>query len=126
MCNVPFVAFKVYQMSVYVCVFKFFMERTQDSVITVKLQEVVGRFPYVRVLNFADRKKRQLHAKVVTADRKTVVVGSANLSWGCMYSNYEVGLGQGRCCLETGRACRFTSRFSTEPVMSEISVCNTR
>lgn len=33
-----------------------------------------------------------LHAKVLVADRKSAVVGSANLSWGGMVTNNEVAL----------------------------------
>jgi cardiolipin synthase len=65
---------------------------TQEQVIISKLREIADHFPYVRILNFIDNKKRQLHAKVVIADRKKAIVGSANLSWGGMYSNYEVGV----------------------------------
>jgi phosphatidylserine/phosphatidylglycerophosphate/cardiolipin synthase-like enzyme len=47
--------------------------------------------PNVRVFDF-NRGKKQLHAKVLVVDRKKAIVGSANFSWGGMYSNYEVGL----------------------------------
>jgi len=46
----------------------------------------------VVVYDFTDPEKRQLHAKIIVADRKKAIVGSANLSWGGMYSNYEIGL----------------------------------
>jgi phosphatidylserine/phosphatidylglycerophosphate/cardiolipin synthase-like enzyme len=66
--------------------------KAQDQIIKSKLENMEATFPYVNVLNFTDNTKRQLHAKIVVADREKAVIGSANLSWGGMYSNYEIGL----------------------------------
>ena len=66
---------------------------SQNEVIKSKLRTMQASFPHVHVLNFSDDKtKRQLHAKIVVVDRKTAVIGSANFSWGGMYSNYELGM----------------------------------
>lgn len=66
--------------------------QSQDQVIKSKLESMEAAFPHVHVFNFADNTKRQLHAKIVVADREKAVIGSANFSWGGMYSNYEIGL----------------------------------
>lgn len=66
--------------------------QSQDPTITLKLRRMTEDFPHVRVFDFTDPKKKQLHAKIIVVDRKKAVVGSANFSWGGMYSNYEVGL----------------------------------
>ena len=66
--------------------------QAQDQTIKSKLEKMETTFPYVQVLNFTDNTKRQLHAKIVVADREKAVIGSANFSWGGMYSNYEIGL----------------------------------
>ena len=65
----------------------------QKPTIVSKLKKIGETyFPYVRIIDFIDEKKRQLHAKVIVADRKKALVGSANFTWGGMYSNYEVGI----------------------------------
>lgn len=64
----------------------------QDSIIVARLTRISSRYGHFRVLNFTDRKGRQLHAKIVIVDRKKALVGSANFSWGGMFSNYEIGL----------------------------------
>lgn len=64
---------------------------SQKKFIIDRLMTLSEIFPNVRVFNF-NRGKKQLHAKVLVVDRKKAVVGSANLSWGGMYSNYEIGL----------------------------------
>jgi len=66
--------------------------QVQDQTIKYQLEKMEATFPHVQVLNFTDNTKRQLHAKIVVADREKAVIGSANFSWGGMYSNYEVGL----------------------------------
>jgi phosphatidylserine/phosphatidylglycerophosphate/cardiolipin synthase-like enzyme len=63
----------------------------QKATIQTKLQKM-GRIENVKVVNFVHEKKRQLHAKVIIADRKIALVGSANFTWGGLYSNYEVGI----------------------------------
>jgi phosphatidylserine/phosphatidylglycerophosphate/cardiolipin synthase-like enzyme len=64
----------------------------QDSLIRERLARISARHPHFRVMNFSDRKGRQLHAKIIVVDRKKALVGSANFSWGGMFSNYEIGL----------------------------------
>jgi phosphatidylserine/phosphatidylglycerophosphate/cardiolipin synthase-like enzyme len=66
--------------------------QSQEEVIKTKLRAMEASFSHVHVFNFADNTKRQLHAKIVVVDRKKAVIGSANFSWGGMYSNYEIGL----------------------------------
>ncbi|MEM3186503.1 MAG: phospholipase D-like domain-containing protein [Conexivisphaerales archaeon] len=54
------------------------------------------------MFDFKDHEKKQLHAKIIVSDRTKALVGSANFSWGGMYSNYEIGLlieGQVACKL---------------------------
>jgi len=65
---------------------------SQDATIVSALKSMSKKHPHVRIFNFNDPRGRQLHAKVIVVDRKKAVVGSANLSWGGMYSNYEIGL----------------------------------
>lgn len=66
--------------------------KSQNALIVSRLKSLSAKFPHVKVMNFIDPKKRQLHAKVIIADRKRAIVGSANLSWGGMYSNFEIGI----------------------------------
>jgi len=65
---------------------------SQDATIVSALNSMSKKYRHVKVFNFNDPEGRQLHAKVIVADRKKAIVGSANLSWGGMYSNYEIGL----------------------------------
>jgi len=65
---------------------------SQDADVVSQLISMASKYPHVGVFDFTGSGGRQLHAKVVVADRKRAVVGSANLSWGGMYSNYEIGL----------------------------------
>ena len=66
--------------------------QSQNTIIVSKLNSIMERFPHVRIVDFTDPENGQLHAKVVIADRRRAVIGSANLSWGGMYSNHEIGL----------------------------------
>lgn len=52
-------------------------------------QEFPGIF---HLVNFRDLTDRDIHAKVIIADRKKAVIGSANLSWGGIRANYEIGV----------------------------------
>jgi cardiolipin synthase len=65
---------------------------SQNQVVRKKLLSLGKRYPHVQVLDFSRPDGGQLHAKVIVVDRKIAVVGSANLSWGGMYGNYEVGI----------------------------------
>ncbi len=65
-----------------------------DSVDGEVLKIVTGmarRFKHARVLSF-EKTGKQLHAKVIVSDRKKAIVSSANLSFGGMFANYELGL----------------------------------
>lgn len=65
---------------------------SQDDVIISRLNSLASKFPHVKIFNFSDPEKRQLHAKIIVTDRRKAVIGSANFSWGGMYANYEVGM----------------------------------
>jgi cardiolipin synthase len=65
---------------------------SQHEIIRNELNLLASRYPHVKIINFSGKRNQQLHAKIIIADRKRAVVGSANFSWGGMYANYEVGL----------------------------------
>jgi len=65
---------------------------TQDEFIRSKLNFLRRSSSNITVYNFSDLAGRQLHAKVIIADRIRAVIGSANLSWGGMVTNYEIGV----------------------------------
>lgn len=48
--------------------------------------------PLFRVIDFRHEHNGTLHAKVVIVDRREVLVGSANLTWGGMALNHEIGV----------------------------------
>lgn len=50
------------------------------------------RFGYAKVMNFNDPQGSLLHAKVLIADRKRAIFGSANFSWGGLVANHEIGV----------------------------------
>jgi cardiolipin synthase len=54
-----------------------------------KLRDLEKEYPYIGIMGVTDT---MMHAKVMVADRKTVLVGSANLSISGMTKNYEMGL----------------------------------
>lgn len=65
----------------------------QDRGIKDRLKQLKATYPdYFTLADFSDPNNRQLHAKVMVIDRKIAFVGSANLSWGGMTSNYEIGI----------------------------------
>jgi cardiolipin synthase len=64
----------------------------QPSVIKSKLRRLVEMFPYVRVSSFENEDGGQLHAKIIIVDREAAIVGSANLTWRGMFSNYEIAI----------------------------------
>jgi Phosphatidylserine/phosphatidylglycerophosphate/cardiolipin synthases and related enzymes len=63
----------------------------QNQRVQMKLRSLARDVPHFQVHDF-NLPDQEIHAKVVVADRKRAVVGSANLSWGGMYGNYEIGL----------------------------------
>lgn len=60
--------------------------------IVQKLINLTKELPNIKIFDFKDSKGSQLHAKIVISDRRKAVVGSANFSWGGLYTNYEIGL----------------------------------
>ena len=64
----------------------------QDDKIKKKIRKMKRRYPKLKVINFTDPFGGDLHAKVIVADRKRAVIGSANFSWHGMSHNYEVGV----------------------------------
>jgi phosphatidylserine/phosphatidylglycerophosphate/cardiolipin synthase-like enzyme len=64
---------------------------SQDAAIQSRLRSLKNR-PRVKLGTLGREHGRQLHAKVIVADRKSAVIGSANFSWGGMVTNYEVGV----------------------------------
>ncbi len=63
----------------------------QSPTVVSRLNRLSKAHKYFIVADF-DTPKADLHAKVVVADRKRAVVGSANFSFGGMTKNYEVGV----------------------------------
>ena len=54
-----------------------------------KLRDLENEYPYIGIMGVTDT---MMHARVMVADRKTVLVGSVNLSISRMTKNYEMGL----------------------------------
>jgi phosphatidylserine/phosphatidylglycerophosphate/cardiolipin synthase-like enzyme len=54
--------------------------------------ESMSHWPQVRVVDFRRAAGGLLHAKVVLVDRERVVIGSANLTWGGLVGNHEIGV----------------------------------
>src|SRR5947209_2244321 len=57
-----------------------------------RLQTLGQKHLHARVFVYTDAESGPLHGEVLIADRKRAVVGSANLSWGGMVTNNEIGL----------------------------------
>jgi phosphatidylserine/phosphatidylglycerophosphate/cardiolipin synthase-like enzyme len=66
--------------------------QSQAVAVRTRLESLGEGKPQVRILNFRGRDGSQLHAKIIVVDRKKALVGSANLSWGGFYGNYEIAL----------------------------------
>lgn len=45
-----------------------------------------------QMVSFRDAIKRDIHAKILIVDRQKALIGSANLSWGGIAGNYEMGV----------------------------------
>ncbi len=57
------------------------------------LMEIQKRLAGIfQIISFHDLKNSDIHAKVLIVDRKKVLIGSANLSWGGITTNYEIGV----------------------------------
>jgi cardiolipin synthase len=65
---------------------------SQEQSVRTWLDKAGRSRPRINVLDFSDARGSQLHAKVIVADRKRAVVGSANFSWGGLVTNYEIGV----------------------------------
>lgn len=64
-----------------------------DPDVRNRLFSMKRKFPGTfNLINFRDFADRDIHAKVIIADRKKAVIGSANLSWGGIRANYEIGV----------------------------------
>ncbi|WP_299030001.1 phospholipase D family protein [uncultured Thermanaerothrix sp.] len=57
-----------------------------------KRLERSGRSGGVRVVDFRSGGGGLLHAKTVVVDRQRAIIGSANLTWGGLIHNYEIGI----------------------------------
>ena len=64
----------------------------QDVGLRSELDALVQQFPHAGVRYYQDPDGSQLHAKVLVADRKQAVIGSANYSWGGLIANHEIGV----------------------------------
>ena len=64
-----------------------------DESVKRHFKKIQQRYPHhFRMICFREKTGANLHAKVVIVDRKRVLIGSANLSWGGMVGNYELGV----------------------------------
>ena len=57
-----------------------------------RLRSMAQRHEHAKLLTYNEKESGSLHAKVLVADRKRAVVGSANLSWGGMVTNNEIAV----------------------------------
>lgn len=64
---------------------------SQRPAIVARLKRLETKYHHLRVVNFIPD-GGDLHAKVIVADRRRAVIGSANLTFGGMARNYEVGV----------------------------------
>jgi len=64
---------------------------SQPPGIRERLERLRSR-PGIRVVDFEAAGGGLLHAKVIVADRERAVIGSANLTWGGLVRNHEVGV----------------------------------
>lgn len=65
---------------------------TFSQVVREKLRNLRMGFQHVEIYAYDGGENGELHAKVIIADREKAVIGSANLSWGGMVANHEVGV----------------------------------
>ena len=57
-----------------------------------RLRDLAETYPHFLLHNFSGDSESDLHAKAIVADRKTAIVGSSNLSWRGMVTNYELAI----------------------------------
>ena len=77
---------------------------TQDRRVVDMLQFMNKKYGNFTLCNFDDPDGWDLHAKVLVQDRKTALIGSANLSWRGMEKNIEIGV-----LIRDGSAWRLSS-----------------
>lgn len=63
-----------------------------DPAVRNALAELREKFPAQFEIRDFQRSGKVLHAKVIVADRKKALVGSANLSWSGLMNNIEIGV----------------------------------
>ncbi len=63
----------------------------QPEIVQRKLFHLSG-LPGAQVVDFRLEKGDLLHAKTIVVDRQRAVIGSANLTWGGLVRNYEIGV----------------------------------
>jgi phosphatidylserine/phosphatidylglycerophosphate/cardiolipin synthase-like enzyme len=57
-----------------------------------RLTELEGTYEHLGLFNFTDPAGGRLHAKVLVADRRRAVLGSANFTWGGFVKNHELAV----------------------------------
>jgi phosphatidylserine/phosphatidylglycerophosphate/cardiolipin synthase-like enzyme len=62
----------------------------QPRRVVKRLRDFVSKYPHFLLHGFSGGDQSDLHAKVIVADRKVALVGSSNLSWRGMVTNYEL------------------------------------
>lgn len=72
-------------------VFKFDDLKSSSKNLLLKLEQSKGFLLYKYVPN-NDDDKDALHAKMIVANRKKALIGSANLSWRGLVTNHEIGV----------------------------------
>ncbi len=65
---------------------------TPPKPVRERLFSLASKYRGFTLANFIDPHGGQLHAKAIIADRQRAVLGSANLSWGGMIGNHEIGI----------------------------------
>lgn len=76
----------------------------QPAAVTGRLARAGTRYPHLRVKSFPGGAGDALHAKVVVADRRRALIGSANLSHGGFVGNHEMGVVVEGAVVETAAA----------------------
>ncbi len=56
------------------------------------LRDMATRYPHFLLYDFSGGDESDLHAKVIIADRRVALIGSSNLSWRGMVTNYELAV----------------------------------
>lgn len=64
----------------------------QPADVRSRIERFGARYPHLRVKSFPGGAGDALHAKVVIADRRRTLIGSANLSRGGFVGNHEMGV----------------------------------